>query len=246
MKKVLVLVWLLIPVLLIVLYYGPFQKYIALDRAADLIDTAMAAEADKEYARAVEAYAGAFAEVPEKDTHTRWQIQLAHARARMFSGELPEGMMALEDMLGTLQLRNAPGTLRRQVRSTLAMAQYYAGWLMRLEGAEPDEWTRQTEAARQNYRLLAEDSRDHEEKVIMEDYQKNLEATIRLARMDLSELEALPLPEEICMCKNVSQKVRKQEKGKGKGKGKGIGEQEPGDARSDGAGMNERPEGTGS
>ncbi len=250
MKRFLVLIWLLIPVVLIVLYYGPCQKYLARDRAADLIVQAHAAEEGKQYAAAMEAYQQAILEVPESDTGARSRLMLAHAKARMYSGELPEAMLFLDDMLGDLQKADASSELQSQVRGTLATAQYYAGWLMRLEGAEPKEWTEQTEAARQNFRLLAEDSRDSREQDRMEKFQKNLEATIRLARMDLSELQALPLPEEVANTKNVSQKVRKQGEGKGKGKGKGEepgkGESEPDDARNAGAGMGERPEGTGS
>ena len=138
MKKFLVLLWLLIPVILIVLYYGPGQKFLARDRAADLMAKAHKAEAEKDWVGAVEAYQAVMNEVPEKEKNTRWNIRLAHSRVRMFSGDLPEAMAELDDMLGDLRRDEAPRDLQRQVRSTLGMAQYYAGWLMRLEGAEPD------------------------------------------------------------------------------------------------------------
>jgi hypothetical protein len=64
---------------------------------------------------------------------------------------------------------------------------------MRLEGASTDEWTVEVENARQHFRLLAEENLPHG-KEAARPYQENLEATVRLARMDLSELQGLPLP----------------------------------------------------
>jgi hypothetical protein len=90
----------------------------------------------------------------------------------------------------------------------LASAQYYAGWLMRLEGATTQEWLAETEQSRQNFRLLAEQT--EKDTVISEGYRKNLEAVIRLERMDLSELQGLPLPKQCQGCKNCSQKCRSQ------------------------------------
>ena len=97
------------------------------------------------------------------------------------------------------------------------------------------EWLAQVDNARQNFRYLAEQDR---EPASIEKHQKNLEATIRLARMDLSELQALPLPKNCQGCKNVSQKCRNQKESKNPG------EKKPEDARK--AGVGKRPEGTGS
>jgi hypothetical protein len=105
---------------------------------------------------------------------------------------------------------------------------------MRLEGAQADEWLQPVESARQNFRLLAEEARDEK---ATEDYEKNLEATIRLARMDLSELQGMPLPKFCSGCKNVSQKCRSQCQSKAEEKGK----KEKKDAR--GAGFNDIPKG---
>ena len=85
--------------------------------------------------------------------------------------------------------------LTEEVRSTLANSQYYMTWLMRLEGRSREEWEPEIEASRQNYRLLAEKSKtDGDTK--FERHQKDLESAIRLARLDLKDLQGLPLPSQ--------------------------------------------------
>jgi hypothetical protein len=125
----------------------------------------------------------------------------------MYFGELPEAIQDLDTLLADARRDGAQTKLEREIRGTLASAQYYVGWLMRLEGAEPDEWLLPVESARQHFRLLAEQAPDPD---ALADCEKNLEATIRLARMDLSELEGLPLPKFCSGCKNVCQKCRGQ------------------------------------
>ena len=82
---------------------------------------------------------------------------------------------------------------------------------MRLELAEKEEWMEPVEKARQNFRLLAEQSAKTDTKA-SEEHQKNLEAVVRLSRMDLSELQAQPLPKKCQGCKNVCSKCRGQKK----------------------------------
>ena len=77
------------------------------------------------------------------------------------------------------------------IRSTLAGSQYYMTWLLRLEGEPREKWTPLIEGARQNYRLLAEEAGDEK---TAEQRRKDLDSTIRLARLDLSELQGLPIP----------------------------------------------------
>ena len=68
-------------------------------------------------------------------------------------------------------------------------------WLMRLEGQAEEVWRPEIAAAEETYRLLAETtSADDAEarKRALED----LEASVKLARMDLGELQGLPLPSQ--------------------------------------------------
>jgi hypothetical protein len=79
---------------------------------------------------------------------------------------------------------------------------------MRLEGEPRTAWEPEIEASRQHYRLLSEEARAANDSEALERHQADLEAAIRLARMDLSELQALPLPSQCkgccsgeCQCK---------------------------------------------
>jgi hypothetical protein len=139
----------------------------------------------------------------------------------------------MDRLLTEAQRNGADKGFQHEARGALASAQYYAGWLMRLEGAPSEEWLQPVENARQNFRLLAEETKDAR---TARDYEKNLEAAIRLARMDLSELQGMPLPKFCSGCKNVSQKCRSQCQSKAESK-----PEEKKDAR--GAGFNEVPKG---
>jgi hypothetical protein len=75
----------------------------------------------------------------------------------------------------------------------LARAQFFTTWLMRLEGLDRKEWEPEIEAARQNWRLLAEHAATPAEKGR---HQADLEAAVRLARIELEDLQGLPLPGE--------------------------------------------------
>jgi hypothetical protein len=127
-----------------------------------------------------------------------------------------------------------PG-LEDNIRATLGAAEYYTAWLMRLEGAPANEWTPEVENARQHYRFLSEDQLQAGLPSAA-DNQKCLEAAIRLARMDLSELRAMPLPKFCAGCKNVSQKCRAQCESQSKKSA-----EKPSDNRK--AGSGERPRG---
>jgi hypothetical protein len=237
-KKLLFTAWLLIPIVVLAFHYGPGQKGLARDQAAEKIKAAQIAESKEDWKAVVAAYAEALTLVPAEQKAERTRLQLAHANARMHSGELPEAIQEMEGLLTDMLKNNADAQQVREVRGTLGSAQYYAGWLMRLEGATPQEWMLETELARQNFRLLAEESQ--KEPVVTEGYEKNLEATIRLERMDLSELQGLPLPKQCQGCKNCSQKCRAQRASQCKEPK----EEEKKDARK--AGVGKRPEGSGS
>ena len=58
-KKLLTAAWLLIPVVLLAVHYGPGQRGIARDDAAEKISAARAAEAEESWTDAVQLYADA-------------------------------------------------------------------------------------------------------------------------------------------------------------------------------------------
>jgi hypothetical protein len=78
-------------------------------------------------------------------------------------------------------------------RQALARSQFYMTWLMRLEGLDREQWEPEIEAARQNWRLLAEQAKD--DKVAVQ-HRTDLEAAIKLERMEIEDLQGLPLPGE--------------------------------------------------
>ena len=86
--------------------------------------------------------------------------------------------------------------LLRETRDAYANSQYYMTWLMRLEGLKREAWEPEIEAARQTYRLLAEQAEASGDDDAAKKSREDLESSIRLARMDLSELQGLPLPSQ--------------------------------------------------
>lgn len=245
MRKFFAIAWLIFPVGVLAYHFGPGQSGVAHDAVASHLSIARAAEAKEDWPAAIKAYADAAAAVPENEPNTRLKVRLAHAKARMYAGDLPEAMEDLEGALTDALSQNAPRDLVKEIRGTVASMHYYAAWLMRLEGAGAEEWTLETEQARQHFRLLAEDAQGHGEST--DGHQQNLEATIRLARMDLSELKGLPLPKECKNCTDCSGKCRSQRESRTKvPKKSGDARQQVQEEKAKGAGQNDRPEGSGS
>jgi hypothetical protein len=222
-------------VALLAYHFGPGQSRLSAERAAKLIAEARQLETAEQWTEAAEAWAAALAATPSEKTTQRLQIQLAHANARIYAGELPEAMDQMEKLLTESQSGKASAELQREIRSSLASSRYYAAWLMRLEGGTTEEWLQQAESARQHFRLLAEETKGT---TLAASYEKNLEATVRLEQMDLSELQGLPLPKKCSGCKNVCQKCRSQSQSKCENPGE---KKEQKDAR--GAGFNDVPKG---
>ena len=240
-KNLLIFLWALAPVALLAYHFGPGQAGLAREEAKTSIQAALDFEAGKQWQQAIDSYNDALAALPDSETAKRHQLQLARANARIYVGELPEAMLSMEHLLDETA-KGSDKELESKVRSSLASAQYYTGWLMRLELAEKEEWKEPLEKARQNFRLLAEQtaktdataSENHQK-----NHQKNLEAVVRLARMDLSDVQALPLPKKCQGNKNVCSKCQGQKKSN---KPKNMKKKE--DAR--GASVGKRPDGKGS
>lgn len=235
-KKLLFCCWLLTPVALLAYHYGPGQAALSRDAAAQKISEAYQLEQREDWSGAAAAYSDALAKLPANEQTARWQVRLAQSKARMHSGELPEAIADMSGLLTEMEKGHASEKQVEEVRANLGSAEYYAGWLMRLEGAPTEEWNVEVENARQHFRLLAE-NRLSSDPASAKAHQENLEATIRLAKMDLSELQGLPLPKFCKDCKNVSQKCRSQ----CESRSKKPAEKESKDAR--GAGAGERPRG---
>ncbi|MDA0588096.1 MAG: hypothetical protein O2820_01460 [Planctomycetota bacterium] len=197
MRKLLLIVWLLIPVVAGAYHYGPGQERLELDEAAALIDKAETHAKAGEHAKAAEVYGEALDLLPTRMVDKAQRLRLERAKAQMLSKQLPEARGDLQTLLADLAAdEKTDPKLTDEVRSTLANSQYYMTWLMRLEGRGRDEWEPEIEASRQNYRLLAEKSNESGDEKSVERHQKDLESAIRLARLDLKDLQGLPLPSQ--------------------------------------------------
>ena len=127
------------------------------------------------------------------------KVYLLLAQCQIKLGRRDEAVTTLKegfkvaDQRGDKMPRDDMAKLLTEARSTLANSQYYMTWLMRLEGYGQEVWEPEIEAARQTYKLLAEQAADPKER---QRHQEDLEAAVRLARMDLGELQGLPLPSQ--------------------------------------------------
>src|SRR5262249_40224513 len=124
-------------------------------------------------------------------------IRVARAKAQMMAKQLPNAHADLQGLVD--EMKDDPKADQKvlaEARSALANSQYYMTWLMRLEGQPRDAWEREIEAARQTYRLLAEKAEASGNTVAAKKNKEDLESAIRLARMDIGELQGLPLPSQ--------------------------------------------------
>lgn len=197
MRIFLVVVWLMLPVAVAAYHYGPGQEQLRLDDVAGLLYQADAFAADRQWAKAVEKYDEALRLLPAEKLREGRQIRLERAKAQMLARQLPTAHRELEGLVEELKEdAKADPTLLAEARSALANAQYYMTWLMRLEGLAREVWEPEIEASRQTYRLLAEQSAAKGDEKTARKYREDVESAIRLARLDLGELQGLPLPSQ--------------------------------------------------
>jgi hypothetical protein len=228
MRIFMILCWLMIPVLAWAYHMGPGQEQVRLDQTQGLLEEAKLAMEDESFDLARMSYSEALAKLPAEKKFEGYAIRLGLAKAQTEVAMLPEARAALETLLTDVEADEAADEgLVKQVRSALANSQYHMTWLMRLEGLPAEDWEPEVEAARQHYRLLAEQAEASGDVAELEKSRQDLEATIRLARMDLSELQGLKIPKQCngcCsnQCKKPSQKPAKK-KGKKPGSGANMG-----------------------
>ncbi len=240
MRTLVLLGWFLVPVLFGAYHYGPGQEKLRLDDVSRVLADADRLAAAEQWQAASARHEEALTVLPEGRIDEARRIRLQRAKTQMFANQLPEASVALQELVDQLQDdKSADPKLRDEARATLANAQYYMTWLRRLEGLGPDEWEPDIESARQTYRLLAEQDEAQGDETSAKQHREDLESVIRLARMDLRELQGLEIPKQCSCCK--SGQCKKPGNGKGKGKGKG---EEKKDAR--GASSGPPPDNSGS
>ncbi len=241
MRIGLLLLWLAIPVAAGFYHLGPGQKDLKNDVTSIHTTKAMLFAEQGQWSAAQTSYAKALETLPEDQLAERRLIRLELAKAQLNDAKLAPAYNELTELLEELQGdEQVDRKLVNEAKGALAHAEYYLTWLLRLEGEPKEIWELEIESARQTFRMLAEEAEAAGDKVAAKRHSEDLEAAIRLARMDLSELEALALPSQCKGCKSGQCNC----KGKKPGKKPGNGGQKSKDAR--GASMGPPPEGGGS
>ncbi len=183
--------WSMVPVIALIWYCGPGQAVEARGVAAAHCDSAEQAAALEDWAKAAEEYGLAYENLPLSDVESRRVLSLRHARASFMSGKTWDGIADMEELLG--EFNEVDPELAENCRYHLGTAQYFVAWKLRLEGAKAEIWKTEAEKARQHFRLLAE-SAQKTGSPRAEAFKKNVESVVWLQNLDLSELQALPLP----------------------------------------------------
>lgn len=197
MRRFFLLVWLLVPVVAGAYHFGPGQRQLQLDDVSLVVAEAEAAVKAERWDKAVAKYEEAMSRLPEGMTEESQRLRLERNKARMLAKQLPEAHTDLKNMLTELVAdESVDKTLLAETRAALANSQYYMTWLMRMEGAGRDEWLPEIEAARQAFRLLAENAEENGDSQTAKKCREDLESSIRLARLDLKDLQGLPLPSQ--------------------------------------------------
>ncbi len=211
MRRLMFFLWMLIPFGAVAYHYGPGQERLRADRAADAAARGkeLASEAREisikqsdlaavgTWKEAEKAYGEALDLLPSGSVDEGRALRLERAKAQMMIGQLPDARGDLEILVD--ELATDPKTdpkLLSDARSTLANAEYYMTWLMRLEGSPRDDWESEIEASRQNYKLVAEQAEHANDAELAAKTKENLEASIRLARLELKDLQGMPLPSQ--------------------------------------------------
>ncbi len=197
MRILLLTGWLLVPVIGAAWHYGPGQERMHLDRVADILAQADRAAANAQWEQADELYDEALRQLPPERMADVRRARLERDKAQMMAHKLPVANQDLKDLVEQMTADPAadPAVLA-EARTALANSQYYLTWLMRLEGYPREDWEPQIDAARQNFGLLAEQAEARGDKTGAKKSEEDLESAIRLARMDLAELQGLPLPSQ--------------------------------------------------
>lgn len=195
MRTLLLTSWFLIPVIGAAWHYGPGQERMQLDKIALVLAQADKAAAAQEWAQADELYDEALRLLPAERISDIRRVRLERAKAQMQVHKLPYACADLKDLVQEMAADpSADQAVLADARAALANSQYYLTWLMRLEGYPREDWEPEIEAARQNFRLLAEQAERDGDATAAKKHEEDLESAIRLARMDLGELQGLPLP----------------------------------------------------
>lgn len=198
MRILLLVFWMLIPVGAFAYHLGPGQNGMKRDAASQLLAEAEQRVVEKDWPAAQQLYELALEQLPDGELAIQRRVRLERAKCQLENKQLPEANQDLKVLVNELTDATEPIDLDllNESRTALANSQYYITWLMRLEGLPRDDWEPEITASQQLYRLLAEEAAEEDDVDLALDRKKDLESAVRLARMDLGELQGLPLPSQ--------------------------------------------------
>ena len=198
MRSVILALWLTLPIAAWAFHKGSGQEYAQLDTVDDVIARAEEAFADEDWDAAITGYTDALDQLPDiASERTRRELRLKLNLARMQFKQLPTAQEDLTLLAEEMAADpDASLELLAAVREANANAQYYITWLMRLEGYTREAWEPEIERSRQLYRLVAETAGQSGDQSRATKAKEGVEAAIRLARLDIEELQGLPLPNQ--------------------------------------------------
>ena len=186
-----------IPALAVAYHYGPGQRGLLMDEAGLMVAAANHYALGEDWAKTIELCEKTLETLPDKETHLRRRVMLEKAKAQMMASQLPAARSALVSLMDEIAPDvNESGAFKDEVRQSLASSEFYMTWLMRLEGLSRSEWEPHVESARQHYKWLAENADHSGQSQEAIRHRKDLESAVRLARMDLGDLQGLPLPSQ--------------------------------------------------
>ena len=196
-RKGLLAAWLALPIGVFAYHEGPGQDAMKLDDADVALARAAEQVAAGSWLDAVDSYDEALGLLPEDRIAEARRIRLERSKAAMNDQGLVDAHADFRDLVAELNAdADADPVLLADAREAFANSQYYMTWLMRLEGRSRDEWEPEIDAARQTYRLLAELADQRGDAAASTRHREDLEAAIRLARMEVRDLQGLPLPSQ--------------------------------------------------
>ena len=197
MKTLLIVAWLFTGLGGAIYHFGPGQEKLEIDRVNQIMTDARTNVEENNFVAAVEMYDEVLAALPAEKKQASRGIMLEKAKAQMMASQLPKARESLATLLDDVRRDEEPDPeFVSDVQSTLANSQYYMTWLMRLEGRPEEEWKPEIEAARQHYTQLAELAETAGNDELFTRSSEDLESAVRLARMDLADLQGLPLPSQ--------------------------------------------------
>jgi len=197
MRILMIVGWLFVGLGGAIFHFGPGQKHMETDKVDLVLNDARQCVAEEDWSQAVDLFNAALADIPDEKVAESRSVMLEKAKCQMMASKLPEARSTLSGLLEDVRKDDTTKKeIVADVQSALANSQYYMTWLMRLEGMPEEEWKPEIEAARQHYTQLAVDAKEMGDEELLKRSSEDLESAVRLARMDLSELQGLPLPSQ--------------------------------------------------